>query len=150
MGFLIANFMSFLYYGPVMKYAISTLALAAFLVPSSALAICNGVGNACSYAYDYTASYSQPSNRYYSPQQQYAYHQPQQYSYGYQQPYPYYGGGYGYGGYGYSGYSQPQPIYFPVYNTYIPNLTPNYGGYGYGQQYGGYGYGYGCGTYTCY
>lgn len=160
------------YYGRVMKYAISALALAVFLVPASALAVCNGVGNSCAYNYDYAAAYTQPYTRTSSqtPYSSYGggYQQPQQYSPyggyggygGYQQPsYGYgqgygqqYGGGYGqgygnnYGGYGqgsyqYSGYGQQQPIYFPVYNTYIPNLTPNYGG--------GYG-GYGCGSYSCY
>lgn len=127
------------YYGPVMKYAISAVALMGLFVPASALALCNGVNNSCAYSYDYAAAYTMPytHSASYSPYQSHQY--PQQ-GYGYQQPYSYYGNNYG--GYSqpysYYGYGPQQPIYFPVYNTYIPNLTPNYGG-GYGQQYGGYG-----------
>ncbi len=114
------------------KYAVAALALASFfMVPSAALAICNGVGNTCGYSYSTASTYNRPYT--YSPYYSSSYsYQPyyQQYS-----PYSY--------GYGYQ-----QPLYFPVYSTYFPTYSyssySNYSSYGsYGSSYG-YGYGGDC------
>lgn len=124
------------YYNPVMniKYLIPAAALVGFFImPSAALAICNGVGNSCAYTYDYAAAYTQPYTRtsYQSPSSSYGYQQPQQYQQQYQyNPYS---------------YQQPRAITFPL-STYFPSYVPQqygYGNYGYGQQYGGYGDNYG-------
>jgi hypothetical protein len=131
--------------------AASVLALAmAVLVPSSALAYCNGAGSTCVQSNAYSKPYY--NSQYVNPNAfagQYG-----GYGYGGYAPYGGYGGFGGYYGQGY-GYGYQQPLYFPVYNTTFPGYY-GFGGY-YGQNYGysnyaydyayGYDYGYDYGGY---